>query len=215
MIAMRLLVVDLLAERKAFGKEGVKEIISHFNKPEVFLWSPHTKSRIDYGYGTVVENPVDCDFIVITGSRRNVSSWEPWMDDVSKLILEAKVPIIGICFGHQIIAATFGGKVERASTGSHFVAEVEYEGGNKVNAVFTHQDHVVNSGILQVTASASHCQIAACEHPTRPIKTVQYHPEATKQLLDEALRVGDMTQSEADVFDMSKPLIDVTNSLLI
>ena len=105
--------------------------------------------------------------------------------------------------------------MERASTGSHFVAEVEYEGGNKVNAVFTHQDHVVNSGILQVTASASHCQIAACEHPTRPIKTVQYHPEATKQLLDEALRVGDMTQSEADVFDMSKTLIDVTNSLLI
>ena len=90
MIAMRLLVVDLLAERKAFGKEGVKEIISHFKKPEVFLWSPHTKSRIDYGYGTVVENPVDCDFIVITGSRRNVSSWEPWMDDVSKLILRQK-----------------------------------------------------------------------------------------------------------------------------
>ena len=110
MMAMRLLVVDLLAERKAFGKEGVKEIISHFDEPEVFLWSPHTNSRIDYGYGTVVEQPVDCDYIVITGSRRNVSSWEPWMDEVSKLILEAEVPIIGICFGHQIIAATFGGR---------------------------------------------------------------------------------------------------------
>ena len=34
---MRLLIVDLLAERKAFGKEGVREIISHFDNPEVFL----------------------------------------------------------------------------------------------------------------------------------------------------------------------------------
>ena len=49
---MRLLVVDLLAERKAFGKEGVREIITHFDDPEVFLWSPHTNERTDYGFGT-------------------------------------------------------------------------------------------------------------------------------------------------------------------
>ena len=55
---MRLLVVDLLAERKAFGKEGVKEIIAHFDNPEVFLWSPHTTDRTEYGFATVVENPV-------------------------------------------------------------------------------------------------------------------------------------------------------------
>ena len=35
MIDMRLLVVDLLAERKAFGKEGVREIIAHFDNPDV------------------------------------------------------------------------------------------------------------------------------------------------------------------------------------
>ena len=62
---MRLLIVDLLAERKAFGKEGVREIISHFDNPEVFLWSPHTENRTEYDFGEVVEFPVDCDFIVI------------------------------------------------------------------------------------------------------------------------------------------------------
>ena len=46
MIDIRLLVVDLLAERKAFGKEGVREIVAHFDDPEVFLWSPHTLSLI-------------------------------------------------------------------------------------------------------------------------------------------------------------------------
>jgi len=214
MINMRLLVVDLLAERKAFGKEGVREIIAHFDDPEVFLWSPHTSERTEYGYGTVVAGPVECDFIAITGSRRNVSSWEPWMDEVVELIRTAEVPIIGICFGHQIIAAALGGKVERATEGSHFVSSVNYTDGSVVNAVFTHQDHVVDSGELEVIGSAEHCAIAACQHPTRPIRTVQYHPEATSRILSEALRLGDMTREESEVFDMSKKLINVKDSLL-
>ncbi len=211
---MRLLVVDLLAERKAFGKEGVREIISHFDDPEVYLWSPHTSQRTEYGYGTVVSGPVECDYIAITGSRRNVSSWEPWMDEVAELIQTTEVPIIGICFGHQIIAASLGGKVERANEGSHFVSSVKYNDGSVVNAVFTHQDHVVDAGELEVIGSAEHCSIAACQHPTRPIRTVQYHPEATSRILSEALRLGDMTKDESEVFDMSKELINVKDSLL-
>ena len=214
MIDMRLLVVDLLAERKAFGKEGVREIVAHFDDPEVFLWSPHTSERTEYGFGTVVSEPVDCDYIAITGSRRNVSSWEPWMDEVAELIRNAEVPIIGICFGHQIIAAALGGKVERAKEGSHFVSAVNYTDGSVVNAVFTHQDHVVDAGELEVIGSAEHCAIAACQHPTRPIRTVQYHPEATSRILSEALRLGDMTIEESEVFDMSKQLINVKDSLL-
>ena len=211
---MRLLVVDLLAERKAFGKEGVREIASHFDNPEIFLWSPHTKQRTDYGFGTVIDQPIDCDFIVVTGSRSNVSDWQPWMDDVAELIRSTEVPIIGICFGHQIIAAAFGGKVIRAKEGSHFVSPVTYLDGKQVNAVFTHQDHVIDAGELEVIASADHCSIAACVHPTRPITTVQYHPEATSRIISEAIKSGDMTKQEAAVFDMSKPLINVSDSLL-
>ena len=79
---VRLLVVDLLAEREGFGKGGVREIVHHFSPSEVFLWSPHTDQRLDYGFGTVVSQPVQADAIMITGSRRNVSMWEGWMADV-------------------------------------------------------------------------------------------------------------------------------------
>ena len=72
---MRLLVVDLLAEREGFGKWGVRETARHFSPTEVFLWSPHTGQRLDYGFGTVVSQLVEADAIVITGSRRNVSMW--------------------------------------------------------------------------------------------------------------------------------------------
>ena len=95
---MRLLVVDLLAEREAFGRVGVGEIVRHFSPNNVFLWSPHTQDRLDYGFGTVVEHPVDADAIVITGSRRNVTMWEDWMDDVVDLIRATTVPCVWYLF---------------------------------------------------------------------------------------------------------------------
>jgi len=211
---MKLLVVDLLAERKAFGKEGVREIISHFKDPVVYLWSPHTTDRVDYGFGQVVDKPVDADFVVITGSRRNVSQWEDWMDDVADLIREVEVPMIGICFGHQIIAASLGGKVIREENQSQMVAPVHYNDGREINALFTHQDHVIDSGELEVIAKSEHCAIVACKHPTRNIRTVQYHPEATSEVIAKAIKVGDMTEKEAEVFDMSKQLISLKDALL-
>ena len=211
---MKLLVVDLLAERKAFGKEGVKEIISHFDDPDVYLWSPHTSNRVDYGFGQVVDKPIDADFVVITGSRRNVSQWEDWMDEVADLIREVEAPMIGICFGHQIIAASLGGKVIRADNQSQLVAPVYYQDGSEINALFTHQDHVIDSGEMEVIATSEHCAIAACKHPTRNIRTVQYHPEATSEVIAKAISVGDMTEKEAEVFDMSKQLISLKDALL-
>ena len=211
---MKLLIVDLLAERKAFGQEGVREIISHFNEPEVYLWSPHTSERIKYDFGEVVYKPIDADFIVITGSRRNVSQWEPWMDDVAKLIKEVEVPLVGICFGHQIIAAALGGKVIRADNQSQFVSSVKYNDGKQIDALFTHQDHVVDAGEMEVIASSEHCAIVACKHPTRNIRTVQYHPEATSEVISKAIEFGDMTTEESSVFDMSKKLISLKDALL-
>ena len=211
---MKLLVVDLLAERKAFGKEGVREIISHFENPDIYLWSPHTTERIDYGFGKVVDKPIDADFVVITGSRRNVSQWEDWMDDVADLIRKVEVPMIGICFGHQIIAASLGGKVTRADDQSQMVSTVYYQDGREVNALFTHQDHVTDPGEMEVIAKSKHCAIVACKHPTRNIRTVQYHPEATSKVIAKAIEVGDMTKKEAEVFDMSNHLISLKDALL-
>jgi GMP synthase-like glutamine amidotransferase len=209
---MRLLIVDLLAERRAFGREGVREIIQHFSAEEVFLWSPHTDERLEYGFGTIVSEPVISDAIVITGSRRNVSMWEPWMEGVIALIRSADVPLYGICFGHQIIAHAFGGRVERASTDSHFVAEVTGLNGQSDMAAFAHQEHVVDAGELDVVAFSEHCKIAACRHPTRPIYTVQYHPEAVTAVLDAALLCGEMDVSERNAFDDQLLTTDVSKA---
>ena len=211
---LRLLVVDLLAEREAFGKYGTAEIVRHFPEHEIFLWSPHTNKRKEYGFGTVVDSPVPADVIFITGSRRNVSEWEEWMDDVADLIRTCEVPLYGICFGHQIIAAALGGEVVRAKKSNQFIAPVTYDDGTIVKQLFTHQDYVINPGEMEVIASAEHCAIAVCQHPTRPIKTVQYHPEAVLSVIDYSLQCGDMNEEEREEFGDGIQDFDVTQSLI-
>ena len=211
----KLLVVDLLAERVSFGEKGVEEIVRHFPGHEILLWAPHTDQPREYSFGTRVVKPVESDAVIITGSRRNVSMWEPWMDDVAKLIRECKVPLYGICFGHQIICKALGGEVERANEGSHFIADVTYQNNLKTKQLFTHQDHVVDPGEMEVIGSAEHCKIAACKHPTRPIRTVQFHPEAVQSLLEYSVECGDLTLEERDAFGDGEQDLDVTTSLIL
>jgi len=144
--------------------------------------------------------PDEYDVVVITGSRRNVSMWEPWMDKVAKLIKECNVPLYGICFGHQIICKVLGGNVLRVGEKTERMVNVNYNDGRIVNQLFTHQDHVINAGEMKVIASSEHCDIVACVHPTREIKTVQFHPEAVLSVLDYSVECGDMNEEEREEF---------------
>lgn len=210
---MRLLIVDLLAERHGFGREGVKEIVNHFQPQEVALWAPHTEGRLGYPVGEEVDGPVQADVVIITGSRRNVSSWEPWMDAVADLIRTCTVPLYGICFGHQIIAKALGGRIERAVASTDSVETVFFSDGSTVSAVFAHQDHVVDAGELTPIARANHCGIVACVHPTRPIRTVQFHPEVTSDVLKAALAAGEMNEDEVSGYRMDEVTTDVSLAL--
>ena len=211
---MKLLVVDLLAERVAFGEKGVEEIIRHFPGYEVLLWAPHTDEPRNYPFGKRINSPEDADAIIITGSRRNVSMWEPWIDDVAELIQTTEVPLYGICFGHQIICKALGGKVTRAPENSSFISNVTYKNGKMTKQLFTHQDHVIDSGEMEVIGSSEHCEIAVCKHPTRPIRSVQFHPEAVASLLEFSVECGDMTSEERSAFGNGKQDLDVTDSLI-
>jgi len=137
------------------------------------------------------------------------------MDDVAELVRKCNVPLYGICFGHQIICKALGGEVIRADNNSAFIADVTYTDGTKAKQLFTHQDHVIDSGEMEVIGSTEHCEIAVCKHPIRPIKSVQYHPEAVQSVLEYSLECGDMTQDERNDFGDGIQDFDVTQSLLL
>jgi GMP synthase-like glutamine amidotransferase len=126
---------------------------------------------------------------VITGSKNNVSENLPWMIQLKNLIIEAKEidqPMLGICFGHQIIADALGGKVGRYEGGwglgehqYNIVADVGLnENVIRLNAV--HQDQVVEKPLeAECWASSDFCINAGLKYGDFAM-TIQAHPEFSK-----------------------------------
>ena len=62
-----------------------------------------------------IPQSVDCDGYLITGSRHGVYDELPWIESLVnfiKEVLASRRKIIGVCFGHQLMAHYFGGRVE-------------------------------------------------------------------------------------------------------
>jgi anthranilate synthase component 2 len=107
------------------------------------------------------------------------------------LIREAspKIPILGVCLGHQAIGEVFGGEVVRAPTPVHGkVAEIFHEGetlfhnlpspfkATRYHSLVVRRDTVPTA--LAVTAQTSDGLIMGLSHITRPVHGVQFHPES-------------------------------------
>ena len=70
--------------------------------------------------GEYPKNLKDNNVYLISGSRYGVNDGDKWIDDLERFVLKLqhrKHPLIGICFGHQIIAKALGGKTELATQG--------------------------------------------------------------------------------------------------
>ena len=71
----------------------------------------------------VPADPRACDAWLVTGSRHGAYERLPWMLALEELLrkaVAAKVPVVGICFGHQLLAQALGGKVEKSDKGWGF-----------------------------------------------------------------------------------------------
>ena len=72
--------------------------------------------------------PESADLIVITGSRKNVTQWEnEWMQELSLLVQCTNTPLLGICFGHQIICHALGGKSLVQKKPSEFITDTLHQ----------------------------------------------------------------------------------------
>jgi anthranilate synthase component II len=129
------------------------------------------------------------------GPSHVVISPGPGTPDGAGITLEAiwqlagRVPILGVCLGHQAIGQAFGGKVVRALQVMHGkVSSVRHDGlgvFSKIEdrfAVTRYHSLVVERETLPesliVTAQAEGGEIMGLRHRTLPVEGVQFHPEA-------------------------------------
>lgn len=74
----------------------------------------------DVEHGNYPGSLEECDGYVISGSRKSVYDDEPWIEtlkDTVVLLHEQRIPLVGLCFGHQLIAEALGGKTTGAQVG--------------------------------------------------------------------------------------------------
>lgn len=141
----------------------------------------------------------ECDAWLLTGSRHTAFDRLPWMLRLEALLREmmtARKPIIGICFGHQILAQALGGKVERAESGwslgphrysIHQPPAWIEEAPESICLNAVHQDQVTAAPEgATVIASSPFCRNAILAYGDHAL-TFQAHPEFLPDFLNELL----------------------------
>lgn len=126
-------------------------------------------------------NPIG---IILSGGPNSV--YDEGAFDIDPEIFELGLPVLGICYGMQLISHKLGGKVEAASDREYGVAPIElqmesalFEGTPKVQDVLmSHGDRVVSipEG-FHIVATSPNSPYAAVENTERQLYGIQFHPE--------------------------------------
>jgi GMP synthase-like glutamine amidotransferase len=149
--------------------------------------------------------------VVLMGSASSVHEALPWSRQLSAWLQpilsgEVRRPLLGICYGHQLIAQLAGGKVGWLSSDRSRRRGVErttLDGGDllpgrhELSVVVSHREEVrqVPEG-YRVSASRPSVAIDGLEHRALPIFSFQFHPEAGREFAVHAgIEVGQLDET--------------------
>lgn len=127
----------LIADHGCYADMGVKLLkgcLDDFN---------YATCKVDGG--EILPNPDEFDGCLVLGSEHGVNDNLPWIEpllDFIRQVYDRRIPLVGVCFGHQAIAQSLGGRVEKTEFDKHLPIRRRMSGPTRAKAC--HQPASVN-----------------------------------------------------------------------
>lgn len=139
-----------------------------------------------YSYKTDIEQikAMNPKGIILTGGPS--SCYEEDSATYSKELFELGIPVLGLCYGAQLMQHLLGGKVERASVREYGKSELTVDNSSvifsnvktKSTCWMSHFDYISQAAPgFAITATTPDCPVAACENKEKDLYAIQFHPE--------------------------------------
>jgi GMP synthase-like glutamine amidotransferase len=142
----------------------------------------------DVEAGQLPKEPDAEEAYLVTGSPAGVYDALPWMAPLKDFLRrpKGKAKLVGICFGHQIMAEAFGGTVQKSERGwgvglqtLEVCGDAAFLGGEqRVSIPASHQDQiVVQPPASRVIAANAFSPFGVLAYEDQPALSMQFHPE--------------------------------------